>query len=336
LKLRVAAVVAAILLLASLTFWAPPFWVSISTQALLFAIFAMSLDLLLGYTGLPSFGHAAFYGAGAYACAYWALHGGKGLFPLLGVGVLVAALLAAPIGALSLRARGIYFLMLTLAFAQVAWGYTHQSPRDFLGGSDGLIGVARPPLDLLERLDEQLWELAGATVRLPSVRHYYNLVLLAFAACLLLLFLLVSSPFGRTLEGIRENEGRMRSLGCPTFRYQLVAFVVAGTIAGLAGALATLYSGFANSGELYWTNSGLVLIAAILGGSRSLVGPALGAFLVVIVQDALSSMSQRWPLLLGGVFIAFVIFLPGGLVNLGRGGWRAPLRPPWLRAVQRR
>jgi branched-chain amino acid transport system permease protein len=335
--LRLAAVGVAVLALASLTFWAPtPFWVSISTQALIFAIFAMSLDLLLGYTGLPSFGHAAFYGAGAFASAYWALHGGKGLFPLLGIGAVAAAILAVPIGALSLRARGIYFLMLTLAFAQVLWGYTHQSPREFLGGSDGLIGVARPSLDLLEQIDTQLWDLAGVSVRVASVKHYYNLVLVAFVICLALLFGLVSSPFGRTLEGIRENEGRMRSLGCPTFRYQLVAFVVAGMIAGLAGALATLYNGFANSGELYWTNSGLVLIAAILGGSRSLVGPALGAFLVVVVQDALSSASERWPLLLGALFIAFVLFLPGGLISLGRVGRRAPRRIPWLRALSRR
>jgi branched-chain amino acid transport system permease protein len=317
--LRMLALAAAVFLLASLTFWAPTFWVSIGVQALVFAIFAMSLDLLLGYGGMPSFGHAAFYGAGALGCAWVALHHpGLGLLPLVAVSIAVGALLALPIGALSLRVRGVYFLMLTLAFGQMLWGYAFQAPRDVLGGSDGLIGVSRPPLGPLEDLDQQLWALFGVSPRLPAVRHFYNLTLISALAVLALLFVLVRSRFGRTLEGIRENEQRMRSLGFPTFRYRLAAFVVAGALAALAGSMSTLFNGFANSSSLYWTNSGLVLIAAILGGTRSLIGPALGAFLVLIVQEALSSYSQRWPLLLGSLFIAVVLFLPGGLTSLGR------------------
>ncbi|HET7875889.1 MAG TPA: branched-chain amino acid ABC transporter permease [Methylomirabilota bacterium] len=305
--------------LASLSFWAPTFWVSIAIQALIFAIFAMSIDLLLGYGGLASFGHAAFYGAGALACAKLALVSPNlGLLPLLAGSIAVAALLAAPIGALSLRVRGVYFLMLTLAFAQVLWGFAFQAPREWLGGSDGLIGVDRPPLDLLERADEQLWALFGVSPRAVGTRHLYNLTLILSVLVLCFLFLLVRSPFGRTLEGIRENEHRMRALGCPTFRYQLAGFVVAGSLAGLAGALLTLFNGSAQSGSLYWTNSGLVLIAAIVGGTRTLVGPAVGAFVVLIVQDALSTYSQRWQLLLGALFIAFVLFLPNGLVSVGR------------------
>lgn len=315
---RLSIALAAFLGLASMSFWAPPFWISIGTQALIFAIFAMSLDLLLGYGGLPSFGHAAFYGAGSFACAYFALHGTAALLPLLGLGLLAGGLLAIPIGALSLRARGVYFLMLTLAFGQMLWGYAEQSPRSFLGGSDGLIGVSRPPLDLVASIDRTLWDLAGLDVRLPAARHLFNTVLLVAGAVFVLLSLLVASPFGRTLDGIRENEGRMRALGTPTFRYQLAAFVVAAALAGVAGALAALFNGFANPGELYWTNSGLVLIAAIIGGTRSLLGPAAGAFLVLIVQDALSSLSERWPLVLGAVFIAFVLFLPGGLTSVAR------------------
>lgn len=316
---RQVATLAAFVLLASLTFWAPTFWVSIATQALIFAIFAMSLDLLLGYGGMPSFGHAAFYGAGAFAVALASLHGlHLGLLPLLAVGVLAAGLLALPIGALCLRVRGIYFLMLTLAFGQMLWGYAFQAPRDVLGGSDGLIGVSPPPLDLLDNLDSALWRLFGSDVRAVGVRNFYNLVLLAAGIAFLALAAVVASPFGRTLEGIRENEHRMRALGFPTYRYRLAAFAIAGAVAGLAGGLATLFNGFANAGELYWTNSGLVLIAAIVGGTRTLVGPALGAFLVLIVQDALSTASQRWPLLLGAIFIGFVVFLPGGLASLGR------------------
>ncbi len=320
--------VAAIAILASLTFWAPTFWVSVAVQALIFAIFAMSIDLLLGYGGMPSFGHAAFYGAGALVCAKLALGSPNiGLLPLLVASVGAAALLALPFGALSLRVRGVYFLMLTLAFAQMLWGYAVQAPREILGGSDGLIGVGRPPLDILESLDQQLWQLAGVSPRLTALRHFYNLTLLAALTVLGLLFVLVRSPFGRTLVGVRENEHRMRALGCPTFRYRLAAFVVAGAFAGLAGALSTLFNGFANAHSLYWTNSGLVLIAAIVGGVGTLVGPALGAFLVLIVQQAFSSLSERWPLLLGAVFIGFVLFLPDGLINLGRAVRSLRLRP---------
>ena len=163
-----------------------------------------------------------------------------------------------------------------------------------------------------------LWIAVGVLPPLPAVRHFYNLTLIAAAVTLAALWLLVRSPFGRTLEGIRENEHRMRAMGCPTFRYQLAAFMVAGAFAGLAGSLLTLFNGFANSSSLYWTTSGLVLIAAIVGGVRSLTGPAIGAFVVLIVQDALSSYSQRWPLLLGAVFVGFVLFVPNGLTGAGR------------------
>jgi len=320
---------AALVLLASLTFWAPPFWVSIAVQALIFAVFAMSVDLLLGYAGLPSFGHAAFYGTGALLSARLALaNPGLGLLPLAGVSVAGTALLAVPFGALSLRVRGVYFLMLTLAFGQLLWSLAFQAPAEWLGGSDGLIGVARPPLDLLERVDEQLWLVAGVAPPLPAVRHFYNLTLLAAVLTFAVLSVLVRSPYGRTLAGIRENEQRMRALGCPTFRYQLTAFVVAGALAGLAGSLLTLFNGFANSSSLYWTNSGLVLIAAIVGGAGTLAGPALGAFVVLIAQEALSSYSQRWPLLLGAVFVGFVLFLPNGLLSTGRAlRALAPTRP---------
>lgn len=311
--------IAALGLLASVTFWAPTFRVTIGVHALIFAIFAMSVDLLLGYGGMASFGQAAFYGAGALACAKIALaNPGLGLLPLLGISIGVAGLLALPVGALSLRVRGVYFLMLTLAIGQVLWGYAFQAPREVLGGSDGLIGVARPPLDLLESADRQLWALAGVAPRAPAVRDFFNLAFIATLLVLGLLAALVRSPFGRTLAGIRENEHRMRALGCPTFRYRLAAFVVAGALAGLAGSLSTLFDGFASAGSLYWTNSGLVLVAAIVGGTRTLVGPALGAFLVLIVQNELSSLSEHWPLLLGVLFVAFVLFLPNGLMSVGR------------------
>ncbi len=302
---RIGLLGACLAVLISIPFWAPRFWVNVASQALIFAIFAMSLDLLLGYGGMPSFGHAAFFGAGAYACAMVGVHLGPALLPLLVAGILVGSALAIPIGAFSLRATGVYFLMLTLAFSQMLWGLALQWTT-VTGGSDGLFGIPRPVLPGLD--PKTFWR----------PQPFFFLVLTLALLTLLLLSAVVASPFGKTLEGVRENEHRMRALGCPTFRYRLAAFVLAGGLAGAAGVLFALYNGFANPGTLHWTTSGLVLIAAIAGGARSLAGPALGAVLVVVMQTALTSLSERWPLLIGSVFIAFVLFLPGGIASLVR------------------
>ena len=293
--------------LATIPLWAPRFWIYSGTQALIFAIFAMSLDLLLGYAGLASFGHAAFYGVGAYACALLALRHVDGLLPLLLVGALASAAVAVPIGALSLRTTGIYFLMLTLAFAQMLWGLA-VNWTSLTRGTDGLIGIPRPTLPGADALGFTLYE-----------RGPFFIVCLVIAVLVfLLLEALTRSPFGRTLEGIRENERRMRALGYPTFRYRLAVFVVAGAIAGVAGSLAAMSNGYATPDLLYWTGSGLVLVAVVVGGSRSLIGPVLGAFLVLVAQLGLSTFVDRWELLLGSLFIAFVLFLPRGLVGLVR------------------
>ena len=293
--------------LASLPLWAPRFWIYVGTQALIFAIFAMSLDLLVGYAGMASFGHAAYYGIGAYTCALLAIHHQVDLLVVLGAGALAAGAAAVPIGALSLRSTGIYFLMLTLAFAQMLWGLA-VNWTSLTRGTDGLIGVPRPDLPGLDHFDFTFFE------RGP----FYLLVLVVAAACFLLLDALVRSPFGHTLEGIRENEPRMRALGYPTFRYRLGAFVAAAAVAGIAGALAAMNNGYATPDLLYWTVSGLVLVAVIVGGTRSLVGPALGAFFVLIMQLIISSYTDRWELILGAVFIGFVLFVPGGLAGVVR------------------
>jgi branched-chain amino acid transport system permease protein len=293
--------------LGSIPLWAPRFWIYIATQALIFAIFAMSLDLLLGYTGLPSFGHAAFYGVGAYACALLALGHVDGLFPLLLIGGVAAGLAAVPIGALSLRTTGIYFLMLTLAIAQMLWGLA-VNWTSLTRGTDGLIGIPRPTLPGLDALNISLYE------RGP----FFFLCLVVAILVFLFLGMLARSPFGKSLEGIRENERRMRALGFPTFRYRLAAFVAAGAIAGIAGSLAAMSNGFATPDLLYWTLSGLALVAVVVGGARSLVGPVLGAFVVVFAQLGLSTYVDRWELILASFFIAFVLFLPRGLVGLVR------------------
>jgi branched-chain amino acid transport system permease protein len=298
--------------LVSVPFWAPNrFWITVATQALIFAVFAMSLDLLLGYGGMPSFGHAAFFGAGAYAYALWAVNRGPDLLPLLGLGLLAGLLLALPIGALALRVSGIYFLMLTLAFAQLTWGIvSNDALKRVFGGDIGLIGVSRPDLPFSLPFGEEIG------FDLVSPGGFYGLVLLLAVLVFAGLTALVASPFGRTLEGIRENEHRMLALGCPTYRYRLAAFMVAGAVAGLAGSLFAAQNSAVAPSQLYWTTSGLVLIAVIVGGARSLLGPLLGAFLVVILQHSVPSLYSA--LVIGLVLICFVLFLPRGLVGLVR------------------
>jgi branched-chain amino acid transport system permease protein len=302
-----------LLFLLAVPAWAPNrFWINVASQALIFAIFAMSLDLLLGYAGMPSLGHAAFFAAGAYGCALWGLHRSPDLLPLLVIGPAVGAGLAL-IGALALRARGIYFLMLTLAFAQVVWSVlSNNQLAGVLGGDIGLIGVPRPVVPFLP------------AINLFQAANFYYLTLVVAVAVYLALAAVVVSPFGRTLEGIRENEGRMQSLGTFTFRYRLAAFVIAGALAGLAGMLSASFNFSATPASAFWTTSGLAMIAVIIGGSRSLVGPAVGGMLVVVLQLGLSSLPTRglaehWQLLLGAVFIALVLFLPGGIYGLVRG-----------------
>ena len=293
--------------LATIPLWAPRFWIYIATQALIFAIFAMSLDLLLGYAGLPSLGHAAFFGVGAYACALLALRQVDGLFPLLLVGAVAAAIVAVPIGALSLRTTGIYFLMLTLAFGQMLWGLA-VNWVSLTRGTDGLIGIPRPTLVGLDAFEISLYE-RGA---------FFILCLIVAIVTFAVLQMLARSPFGKTLEGIRENERRMRALGFPTVRYRFAAFVTAAAVAGIAGALAAMSNGYATPDLLYWTVSGLALVAVVVGGARSLIGPVLGAFVVLFAQLGLSTYLERWELILGAIFIAFVLFVPGGLVGLVR------------------
>ena len=293
--------------LATIPLWAPRFWIYIATQALIFAIFAMSLDLLLGYAGLPSLGHAAFFGVGAYACALLALRQVDGLFPLLLVGAVAAAIVAVPIGVLSLRTTGIYFLMLTLAFGQMLWGLA-VNWVSLTRGTDGLIGIPRPTLVGLDAFEISLYE-RGA---------FFILCLIVAIVTFAVLQMLARSPFGKTLEGIRENERRMRALGFPTVRYRLAAFITAAAVAGMAGALAAMSNGYATPDLLYWTVSGLALVAVVVGGARSLIGPVLGAFVVLFAQLGLSTYVERWELILGAIFIAFVLFVPGGLVGLVR------------------
>ncbi len=289
------------------------YFLSLAIEVLIFALFAMSLDLLLGYAGLTSFGHAVFFGLGAYILAYLssrnelALRLTNNLLLTLPLVVIGTALAAAVIGIFVLRTRGIYFLMVTLAFGQMLFSIAISWAR-VTGGSDGLAGVPRP-----------LIGVGPLNYIFDSRESFYYLVLVVFLLVWWLLRRIVASPFGWTLRGIRENEARLSALGYNTFRYKMVAFVIAGALAGVAGALLAHFFGIASPDNLYWTVSGQVMIMLIVGGTGTLSGPILGAAMVRLLRNFASSYTERWETLVGLVFILFVIFAPRGLVGLLSG-----------------
>ncbi len=281
------------------------------TEMLIFALFAMSLGLLVGYVGLVSLGHAAFFGTAAYAAGLLSTRASPALVLTLPAGVAAGTLAALVIGVFALRATGVYFLMLTLAFAQMAHAVAHQWAW-LTGGTNGLSGIPRPAVPGVD--------LSGST-------PFYYLVLLVVAAASLVLGRITGSPFGAALVGIRENEPRMRAMGFDTFRLKLAAFVLAGAVAGLSGVLYAYYNGFVSPDELYWTRSGEVLVMVLLGGAGTLAGPAVGAAVVLILQNVASSFTERWTMIMGAAFVAVVLAAPKGLAGLLGGRW-ARSSPP--------
>ncbi|MFC4931426.1 branched-chain amino acid ABC transporter permease [Massilia sp. GCM10023247] len=283
-------------------------------KIMIYAIFALSLELLVGTTGLVSLGHAAFFGIGAYVTALAApqYEAGSPLL-LLAYSMLAAAGYALLVGALSLRTREVYFIMVTLAFAQMAYFVFHDTPIG--GGSDGMYLMLRPVLS------------AGGTVLVDfeQPRQLYFVALGLLVLCYAFLALLLRSRFGHALTGIRINEQRMRAAGFQTYRYKLAAFVLAGALAGMAGFLYVSKNGVVNPELLSWHESGAVLMMIILGGLGSLRGAVIGAAAFVLLKEFYSSeallgpdIAQRWQLTLGLTMIAFVALLPKGLIGLGR------------------
>ena len=294
-------------------FVARPYHLSLTIEVLVFAIFAMSLDLLLGYTGLPSFGHAAFFGLGAYVVGYiastspLALGLTSNLLVTVPIVMAVTAAVALAIGFFALRTSGITFLMITLAFAQMLFSIAIRW-SGVTGGSDGLPGIPRPTLGV-----------GPLSYTFTSRESYYFLVLAFFLASWWLLRRIVNSPFGWTLRGIRENEQRLRALGYNTFRYKMAAFAISGAFAGLAGMLLVHFFRHASPENLYWTTSGQVLIMLIVGGTGTLTGPILGAAVIRLFPLLVSTYFDRWRTLQGLLFIAFVLYAPRGIVGLLRG-----------------
>ncbi len=293
-------------------FLVKPYFLSLGIEVLIFALFAMSLDLLLGYTGLASFGHAAFFGLGAYFTAYMAsrsdlaLNLTSNLFIILPVTIIGVSLAALFIGFFALRTAGIYFLMITLAFAQMLFSIAI-SWSGVTGGSDGLAQVARPVIGL-----------GPLGYTFSSRVSYYYLVLVFFLLSWWLLRLIVNSPFGWTLRGIRENEARMLALGYNTFRFKMAAFVIAAAFAGLGGMLMAHFFRHTPPDYLNWTVSGQAIIMVIIGGTGTLTGPIMGAAVVRLLPLLASSYTERWETLMGIVFILFVLYAPQGIMGLLR------------------
>ncbi|MGO8918120.1 MAG: branched-chain amino acid ABC transporter permease [Stellaceae bacterium] len=267
------------------------------------AIFAMSLDLLAGYAGMVSLGHALFFGLGAYAMASLALFLKWPPSLALLAAVVLAGASALAVGAIVVRLGGVFFIMITLAFGQMGWAYFLRA-RAF-GGIGGMSGVAQLDLGRL-----------GLDLANPAD---FALVAIAAAALVyLLLALVVASPFGRMLVALHQNEHRARALGLPVQRYKLAAFALAGALAGLAGGLQAQRTGFVSPELLVWTTSGEVLIMVIVGGLGTLVGPVAGAAIWVVLRHGLSSVTPYWMLAMGLFFVAVVLFAGGGLMGLAR------------------
>ncbi len=275
------------------------FYIGFATRVLIFALAATSLNFIVGYGGMVAFGHAAFFGGGAYVVAFLMQAGIVSGWVVWPLAVLVTASVALAIGALSLRTRGVYFIMITLAFAQMIY-YSVVSLQS-AGGDDGL------PLDQRSTL---------APFDLANDSTLYWVVLAALAACLLALKRLSHSRYGRALAGLRQNEQRMEALGYPVDRLKLVCFVIGAGVAGLAGALLANQNGMASPTQLYWTQSGMLLVMVILGGVGQRYGGVLGAIALLGLEEALGLATDYAHFYLGLALLAVVLFAPRGLAGL--------------------
>lgn len=289
-----------------------PYQHYVLTQILILGIFALGFDLVFGIAGLPSLGHAAFFGLGGYITALgatrWRLD--------WSLNVLLTVVLCAALGLLFMllaaRTRGVYFLLMTLAMGQALWGLASKW-TSFSGGDNGITGVSKPVV------------FGIATVQRGA---FYNLVLAVFLLVLALLAILMLSPVGRVLAGSRESESRMAALGYNVLLYRLAAFAVSGAVSGLAGALMVYSSGFVSPASLNWTQSADVMVMAILGGAGTLIGPVLGAGIVTAVQSFAGGYTEHTTLVLGIIFVLTSLFARAGLVRLLARGGRRPHRLP--------
>ena len=297
------------LLLLTAPFWLPLTggYVELGSRVMILALAAMSLNFLLGYTGVLSFGHAAFFGLGAYGTAMTMKYLVASTPLAIVVGVVVGTVAAAIIGPLIARLRGVYFAMCTIAFGQVFYFIAFQW-RDVTGGDDGLSAWHRMPLDFgFTQIDI-----------LHNSKAFYYMALAIFAAAVGIMAFLLRSPFGRTLLAIRENERRARFLGIPVDRHIWLSWVISCCFVSLAGALYALLNDFVDPRALRWDQSGNFVIMAVLGGMRSFWGPLIGAAIFIVLADFISSHTENWMSFVGLIFVLVVLYFPRGVLGIIR------------------
>ena len=277
----------------------------LATEIWIFAIFGLGLNLLLGYTGMLSFGQSTFFGSAAYVAGYLLKHTAINIFAALGIGIGVGALSALLVGYLCVQRSGIYFIMLTFALNQLFYFVAYQWTT-VTGGEDGMPGIPRPVL-------------AGIDFKDPLA--YYAFVSLLFLAALWAMRRIVESPLGRILQAIRENPVRAEAVGYHVPRFKLLAFVIGGAFSGLAGVLYAMLFGIVPLEAISFVFSGNVVFATLIGGSGSLYGPIIGSFVFIWLSESVSTLWARWPLLLGVAFVIVVLFLRGGLVEAWARFW---------------
>jgi branched-chain amino acid transport system permease protein len=276
------------------------FLLTLFTRIAILALAAVSLNLILGYGGMMSFGQAAYLGIGGYAVGILAFEGVTTGFVQWPVALLVSAFFALVIGALSLRTRGVYFIMITLAFAQMAYYIVAGLAR--YGGDDGLT---------IQKRSQFI-----APINLSNKVQFYYICLALLCAAIYLVWRLVNSRFGMAIQGARSNDTRMRAIGFPTYRYKLTCFVIAGTLCGLAGALLANHTDFVSPAMMYWTRSGDLIIMVVLGGMGSTFGPLFGAVALLVLEEVLSGITEYWQIILGPLLLLVVLFARGGIDGL--------------------
>ena len=273
--------------------WAPKMWLHMAIQVLIVALFAMSLNMILGRAGLPSFGHAAFYAVGGYTLALFVVRLKAPLILGLAAAPLAAALLAVVIGYFSVRLSGIHFAILTMGFSQIVWAIAHKW-YGLTGGDDGITGIPIP-------------------AAIQGAKAYYYVVLAVLCACLALIRIIQGSAFGQTIVAIRENRDRVTFSGLKVWHHQLLNFVIAGFFAGIAGSLLAIFNRAVFPEFGYWTTSASVVLMCILGGVGVFIGPLVGAAIITLLEHYISLYTFYWQLILGLLIILFVLFMPGGI-----------------------
>jgi branched-chain amino acid transport system permease protein len=281
------------------------FLLSLFTRVVILAMAATSLNLILGYGGMVSFGHAVYLGIGGYAIGILAHEGVNSGWLQWPLAIFASALIALVIGLLSLRTRGVYFIMITLAFAQMA--YYIAVALDRYGADDGLTIYRRSQF--------------GAWLDLSNKTLFYYICVAFLLGTIYLVYRLVNSRFGLVIQGARSNDRRMRTIGFPTLRYKLVCFVIAGTICGVAGALLANHTDFVSPAMMHWTRSGDLIVMVVLGGMGSIFGPLIGAFVFLALEELLSTITEYWQILLGPLLLLVVLYARGGIDGI-LTGWR--------------